>query len=158
MLEGIRNTTKTSSESRKVANHIRLRRMTYGPRPCIRVYNEADATAAHVLKEISHNKESEGLYLDHLEFKKCVLFATTGKLIAVDFSGDMQWNVKWAEVIEIEGGDKMKLHIKMKKVIKKKKTVVVEKYIRCENAVKCKATKERLLSAREMAMLYVSLK
>ena len=93
-----------------------------------------------------------------MEFKKCVLFATTGKLIAVDFSGDMQWNVKWAEVIEIEGGDKMKLHIKMKKVIKKKKTVVVEKYIRCENAVKCKATKERLLSAREMAMLYVSLK
>ena len=190
MLEGIRNTTKTSSESRKVANHVRLRRMTYvtaitlktcttakgkpnasathryGPRPCIRVYNEVDATAAHVLREIHHivNKD---LYLDHVELERCVMFATTGELICVNLNGELKWNVKWNFVLDFEEDGKIlmvKVNVavqKGKKSLKKrrrKKEVLKIKRVQCHEVKSCKETKERLLRAREMAMLYVSLK
>jgi hypothetical protein len=167
MLEGVRNTTKATSESRKVANHVRLRRMTYGPRPCIRIYDEADATAAHVLGELQERQRY--LYLDHVEFERCVMFATTGELICVDFNGDMQWNVEWPHVLDFIEKDHSTINVKFEKIMKetknilkkkrrKQKVAVVVKSIRCKSKNAANVVRNRLLSAREMAMLYVSLK
>ena len=135
--------------------------MTYGPRPCIRVYNEVDATAAHVLNEILVGNNND-LYLDHVELKRCVMFATTGELICVNLEGERRWNVEWNCVLDIKENEKV-LMVKVKRVLVKKKRrkeeEVVIKRVQCHGGLKiCKGTKERLLRAREMAMLYVSLK
>ena len=95
------------------------------------------------------------------------MFATTGELICVNLNGELKWNVKWNFVLDFEEDGKI-LMVKvneMKKVGRKslkkrrwKKEVLKIKRVQCHEVKSCKETKERLLRAREMAMLYVSLK
>ena len=96
------------------------------------------------------------------------MFATTGELICVNLNGELKWNVKWNFVLDFEEDGKI-LMVKvneMKKVgrkslknrMKRRKEEVVIKRVQCHGGKICKGTKERLLRAREMAMLYVSLK
>ena len=97
------------------------------------------------------------------------MFATTGELICVNLEGELKWNVEWNHVLDFEENGKIlmvkvnelkkvskSLKNRMKK--KKRKKEVVIKRVQCHGVKICKGTKERLLRAREMAMLYVSLK